>query len=107
VGKQQRVDVYTELRQLVSDDKNFLSRVITGDLAPFDFLLFPKIKLKLKGRRFDTTEEIQAESQTAWYSDSKGLPGSVPRGDGETSIYMREGITSRVMAVGSPCGEFL
>jgi hypothetical protein len=30
-------------------------------LAPCDFL-FPKIKLKLKGRRFDTLE-IQAESQ--------------------------------------------
>jgi len=28
------------------------------DLAPCDFFLFPKMKLKLKGRRFDTTEEI-------------------------------------------------
>jgi hypothetical protein len=33
------------------------------DLAPCDFFLFPKMKLKLKGRRFDTTDEIQAESQ--------------------------------------------
>jgi hypothetical protein len=33
------------------------------DLAPSDFFLFPKMKLKLKGRRFDTIEEIQAESQ--------------------------------------------
>jgi len=33
------------------------------DLAPCDFFLFPKMKLKLKGRPFDTTEEIQAESQ--------------------------------------------
>jgi transposase len=32
------------------------------DLVPCDFL-FPKIKLKLKGRRFDTIEEIKAESQ--------------------------------------------
>jgi hypothetical protein len=32
-------------------------------LAPCDFFLFPKIKLKLKGRRFDNIEEIQAESQ--------------------------------------------
>jgi hypothetical protein len=31
-------------------------------LAPCDFFLFPKIKLKLKGRRFDTIEEIQTES---------------------------------------------
>jgi transposase len=32
------------------------------DLAPCDFFLFPKMKLKLKGRRFDTTEEIHAKS---------------------------------------------
>jgi len=33
------------------------------DLATCDFFLFPKIKIKLKGRRFQTLEEIQAESQ--------------------------------------------
>jgi hypothetical protein len=33
------------------------------DLAPCDFFLFTKIKLKLEGRRFDTSEVIQAESQ--------------------------------------------
>jgi hypothetical protein len=33
------------------------------DLAPCDFFLFPKLKLKLKGRLFDTIQEIQAESQ--------------------------------------------
>jgi len=33
------------------------------DLAPCDFFLFPKMKLRLKGRRFDMTEEIHAESQ--------------------------------------------
>jgi hypothetical protein len=63
VAKQQHVAVCTELRQLASDDETFLSRVITGDLVPCDFLRFPKIKLKLKRRPFDTTEEIQAESQ--------------------------------------------
>jgi hypothetical protein len=63
VAKQQRVGVCTELRQLASDDETFLSRVITGDFAPCDFFLFIKMKLKLKGRRFDTTEEIQAQSQ--------------------------------------------
>jgi len=35
------------------------------DLAPCDFFLFPKTELKPKGRRFDTIDEIQAESQTA------------------------------------------
>jgi len=33
------------------------------DLTPCDYFLFPKMKLKLIGRRFDTNEEIQAESQ--------------------------------------------
>ena len=33
------------------------------DLAPCYFFLFPKMKLELKGRRFDTIEGIQAESQ--------------------------------------------
>jgi len=33
------------------------------DLAPCDFFLFPKMKLQLKGRRFDTAEKIQRESQ--------------------------------------------
>ena len=33
------------------------------DLAAHAFFLFPKMKLKLKGRQFYTTEEIQAESQ--------------------------------------------
>jgi len=32
-------------------------------LAPSDFFLFPKLKMKLKGRRFQTAEKIQAESQ--------------------------------------------
>jgi len=33
------------------------------DLALCDFFLFPKMKSKLKGRRFDTIEAIQAETQ--------------------------------------------
>ena len=32
-------------------------------LAPCDFYVFPKMKLQLKGWRFVSTEEIQAESQ--------------------------------------------
>ena len=49
------------------------------DLAPSDFFLFPKMKLKLKGRRLDTIEEIQGESQRVLDTlDRKGLSGSVP-----------------------------
>jgi len=33
------------------------------DLEPCDFFLFPKMKFKLKGRRFDTIEDILAETQ--------------------------------------------
>jgi hypothetical protein len=33
------------------------------DLATCDFFLFPKMKLKLKGRRFDTIEEIQVNGR--------------------------------------------
>jgi hypothetical protein len=49
------------------------------DLAPCDLFLFPKIKLTLIGYRFDTTEEIQAESQRVFDTDRKGLPRSVPK----------------------------
>jgi hypothetical protein len=37
----------------------------SSDLAPSGFILLPKMKIKLKGRRFDTVEEIQAETRTA------------------------------------------
>jgi hypothetical protein len=36
----------------------------TLSLAQFDFFIFPKMKIKLKSRRFDTVEEIEAERQT-------------------------------------------
>jgi len=32
------------------------------DLAPADFFLFPKLKSSLKGRRFQTVEEIEENS---------------------------------------------
>jgi len=31
--------------------------------GPHDFILFPKLKFWMKGQGFDTTEEIQEESQ--------------------------------------------
>jgi hypothetical protein len=34
-------------------------QLYSPDFAPCYFFLFPKMKLKLKGRLFDTTEEIQ------------------------------------------------
>ena len=38
------------------------------DLAPCHFFLFPKLKLWMKGQRFDTIEEIQEELQ--WVLDT-------------------------------------
>jgi len=35
------------------------------NFATCDFFLFPKITLKLRGRRFDSIEDIQTESQIA------------------------------------------
>jgi hypothetical protein len=37
------------------------------------------MKLKLKGRRFDTIQEIHAESPRVLNTDRKGLPGNVPK----------------------------
>jgi transposase len=47
------------------------------DLAPCDFFLFPNMKFRLKGRHFDTIEEIQAESQEVLtLEDFQGCMGS-------------------------------
>jgi hypothetical protein len=40
----------------------------TPDLAPYDFALFLKLKIKLKGRRFETVSDVQRESQAVNYS---------------------------------------
>jgi hypothetical protein len=70
-------------------------------LTPCDFFLFLKIKLKLKGRWFGTTEEIQAESQRVLDTQTEKdfRKRSKNGGNGGASVYMREGTTLRVMAV--------
>jgi hypothetical protein len=71
------------------------------DSASCDFLPFPEMKLKLKGRRFDTTDEIQAESQSASHSDRKRTSRKRSKnGDSGTGVYVQEGTPSRVMAAG-------
>jgi hypothetical protein len=35
------------------------------DLAPCDFAVFPKLKMKLKGRRSETVSDIERESPAA------------------------------------------
>ncbi|UYV69538.1 hypothetical protein LAZ67_6003924 [Cordylochernes scorpioides] len=41
------------------------------DLAPNDFFLYPKLKMKLKGRKFDNVDMIQAESKATLRNPSK------------------------------------
>ena len=41
------------------------------DFAPVDFFLFPKLKSTLKGRRFDTTDEIQKKSTNELFAIPK------------------------------------
>jgi hypothetical protein len=66
------------------------------------------MKLKLKGHRFDTIEEIQAESQRVLdtLTEKDFRKRSKNGGDGGTGVYMREGTTSRVTAADRPYGEF-
>jgi hypothetical protein len=57
-------------------------------LAPCGFFLFPKVKLKLKGRRFDAIEEIQAESQRVLDTvTEKTSRKRSKNGDGGTGVY--------------------
>jgi len=40
-------------------------------LAPYDYFLFPKLKMKLKGKQFDTILDIQKASTEAILTISK------------------------------------
>jgi hypothetical protein len=66
------------------------------------------MKLKLKGCWFDTNEVIQAKSQrlldTLREKDFRKC--SKTEGDSRTSVYLREGTTSRVMVADRFYGEF-
>jgi hypothetical protein len=78
------------------------------DLALCYSFIFSKMKLKLKERRFDNIEEIQAESQRVLDTvTGKDFQEAFQTGgDGGTGVYMREGTTSRVMATDRFYGEF-
>jgi hypothetical protein len=52
------------VRQLLTSTKTTtITLICLSDLAPCDFFLFSKTKSKLKGRRFESIEELQAELQ--------------------------------------------
>jgi hypothetical protein len=77
------------------------------NLAPCDFFIFSKTELKMRGHRVDTTEEIQAESQSVLdtLTEKDFQEAFQNGGEGGTGVYMREGTTSRVMAADRPYGE--
>jgi hypothetical protein len=66
------------------------------------------MKLKLKGRRFDTVEGIEAESERVLDClTEKDFQESFQNGgDGGMYLYMREGTTWKMMAVDIPYGGF-
>jgi len=82
--------------------------LLSPDLAPCDFFLFPKMKLKLKGRQFDTVEEIQAEMQKVLdtLTEKDFMKRFKNGGDSGTGVYMWEGTTSRVTAADRSYGKF-
>ena len=43
------------------------------DLAPCDFFLFPKLQLRMKGRR-----DSRGIAAGTWHTSKKGLPGMLP-----------------------------
>jgi uncharacterized protein (DUF608 family) len=62
------------------------------------------MKLKVKGHRFDTIEEIQAESQSVFHTlIEKDFQEVFQKWRGR---YMRQETTSRVMAADRLYGEF-
>jgi hypothetical protein len=65
------------------------------------------MKLKLKGRPFDTIEEIQAESQRVLdiLAEKTSRKRSRNGGDSGTGVYMRKGTNSRVMVADRSYGE--
>jgi hypothetical protein len=66
------------------------------------------MKLKLKGRWFDTIDEIQAKSQRVLdtLTEKNFRKRSKNGGDSGIGVYMWEGTTSRVMMSVRPYGEF-
>jgi hypothetical protein len=61
--KRQRPDTFGSKISTVSDSKKQVATwnnpSYSPDLCPPDYFMFPKVKLQLKGARFDSVEEIQ------------------------------------------------
>jgi hypothetical protein len=59
------------------------------DLATCDFMLFPQLKMKLKGRRFETVSDIQRELQVILDSiKENGSTALLKRGKNMGSLHV-------------------
>jgi histone-lysine N-methyltransferase SETMAR len=71
------------------------------DLAPCDFALLPKLKMKLKGRRFETVSDTQRETQVVLKSIKKNyFHGVLKRGKNDriTAYVPKEPILKEMAA---------
>jgi hypothetical protein len=74
------------------------------DLAPSNFFLFPRVKIKLKGRHFDIIEVIEAESKVVlntltehYFQDgSYTLPFCVSH---HTFLYLCSSVANNVCSI--------
>jgi hypothetical protein len=73
----------------------------SSDLAHCDFALFPKLKMKLKGRRFEMVSDIQRESQAVLNGiEINDLHGAFEawKNDGITVYVLKETILKEMAA---------
>jgi hypothetical protein len=70
------------------------------DSAPSDFALFQKLKMKLKGRRFERVSDIQRESQAVLNSiKEKDCHGVSKRGKNDgIAVYVHKETILKKMA---------
>jgi hypothetical protein len=78
------------------------------DLTPCDFSLLPRLKIKMKGRRFDTIEVFEAESQAVLNTHTEhDFEDAFKHGRSAGSgAYVLKGTTSRVMVASRPKVSF-
>jgi hypothetical protein len=86
----------------------FTKSSVTVSPHPPYFSLFPRLKLKLRGRHFDTTEVMEAESQAVLntlteHEFQDAFKNGRSAGNG---TYGRKGTTSRVMVASRPKVSF-
>ena len=61
------------------------------DLAPCDFCLFPKLKEKLRGCRYETIEEMKEAVTKVIDRLTRGLPWGLPEVVGTVQVHCSQG----------------